>query len=254
MKSTNSSWRSDTTQIHAQLNDISLHVINDFAAIGYAVPTLKGSDHRQLGGKQRDDYKPIAVLGPGTGLGLGLGLCTVIPRKNGPVVIEAEGGHADFAPVDAQEIKVLKILQQQFGRVCYERLLSGADILSIYQALAKFAKRQAVHELPEEGYQAVIGGGDSPAMKTLQLFCRVLGSFAGNVALTLGAKGSVFIAEGIARKILSIQELSGFRSRFESKGRPRSFLADIPVYVVTAEDIGLQGAAIYLANNPPKHS
>ena len=243
LKFTNSPWEIDANGIKAQLDGSPLHIINDFAAVGYATTTLHPDDYAQLGGGAGNPAKPVAVLGPGTGLGV----CAVVPCQERSVVLEAEGGHADYAPVDAQEIAVLNILLQRFGRVSYERLLSGAGILSTYQALAELALREPVHERPEDVYQAAIGGSDTLAMRTLQMFCRILGSFAGNLALTLGARGGVFIAGGIAPKVLSILQQSEFRNRFESKGRLRSFLADIPVQVITAKDIGLKGAAAYLA-------
>ncbi len=244
LKFTNSPWAIDANDIKAQLDDVPLHIINDFAAVGYATTTLGSGDCTQLGGGKAHSTKPVAVLGPGTGLGV----CAVVPCQGQNVVIEAEGGHADYAPVDAQEIAVFNILLQRFGRVSYERLLSGAGILSTYQALAELALRQPAHERPEDVYQAAIDGSDTLAMRTLHLFCRILGSFAGNLALTLGARGGVFIAGGIAPKVLSILQQSEFRNRFESKGRLRGFLADIPVQVITAKDIGLKGAAAYLAH------
>lgn len=243
LKFTNSPWEIDANGIEAQLDGAPLHIINDFAAVGYATTRLSPVDYLQLGGGAGNPTKPVAVLGPGTGLGV----CAVVPCQEHKVVIEAEGGHADYAPVDAQEIAVLNILLQRFGRVSYERLLSGAGILSTYQALAELALREPVHERPEDVYQAAMDGSDTLAMRTLQLFCRILGSFAGNLALTLGARGGVFIAGGIAPKVLSILQQSEFRNRFESKGRLRGFLADIPVQVITAKDIGLKGAAAYLA-------
>ena len=190
-------WEIDANGIKAQLDVSPLHIINDFAAVGYATTTLHPNDYAQLGGGAGNPAKPVAVLGPGTGLGV----CAVVPCQEHSVVLEAEGGHADYAPVDAQEIAVLNILLQRFGRVSYERLLSGAGILSTYQALAELALREPVHERPEDVYQAAIGGSDTLAMRTLQMFCRILGSFAGNLALTLGARGGVFIAGGIAPKV-----------------------------------------------------
>ena len=214
LKFTNSPWVIDASDIKAQLDEVPLHIINDFAAVGYATTALAPNDYLQLGGGVAHPAKPVAVLGPGTGLGV----CAVVPCQGQFVVIEAEGGHADYAPVDAQEIAVLNILLQRFGRVSYERLLSGAGILSTYQALAELALREPAHERPEDVYQAAIDGSDTLAMRTLQLFCRILGSFAGNLALTLGARGGVFIAGGIAPKVLSILQQSEFRNRFESKG------------------------------------
>lgn len=243
LKFTNSSWEIDADAIAQQLHGAPVHVINDFAAVGYAALGLTESDWHQLGGGTGVPGQPIAVLGPGTGLGV----CGVVRHGDTATVIAAEGGHADFAPVDAQEIAILDIMIRRFGRVSYERLLSGAGILSTYQALAELAQREPTHTRPEDVYAAAISGTDTLAMRTLHVFCRVLGAFAGNLALTLGARGGVFIAGGIAHKVLQIIKQSEFRNRFESKGRLRSFLTPIPVYVVTAADIGLRGAANYLA-------
>lgn len=243
LKFTNSSWEIDAAAIAGHLGGVPVHVINDFAAVGYASIGLTPSDWHQLGGDSGVSDQPIAVLGPGTGLGV----CGVVRHGGTATVIAAEGGHADFAPVDAQEIAILNIMIRRFGRVSYERLLSGAGILSTYQALAELAQREPAHARPEDVYTAAISGTDTLAMRTLHVFCRVLGAFAGNLALTLGARGGVFIAGGIAPKVLEIIKQSEFRSRFESKGRLRSFLMPIPVYVVTAADIGLRGAANYLA-------
>lgn len=239
---TNSSWEIDADAIARQLGGVHVHVINDFAAVGYATLDLGLADCYQLGGQSGVPGQPIAVMGPGTGLGV----CGVFHQGNMATVVPAEGGHADFAPVDAQEIAILNIMTQRFGRVSYERLLSGAGILSTYQALAQLAHREPLHGRPEDVYAAAMSGSDTLAMRTLHVFCRVLGAFAGNLALTLGARGGVYIAGGIAPKVLEIIKQSDFRNRFESKGRLRSFLTPIPVYVVTAPDVGLHGAATYL--------
>ena len=239
---TNSAWQVDTADLAHHLGDIPLFVINDFAAIGHALSTLESTDCHKLGGALPLHDRPAAVLGPGTGLGV----CTVIPTKPSPTVLAGEGGHADFAPVDTNEISVLRCLMERFDRVSYERLLSGAGMVAIYQALAQLAARSPEHECPEAIYDAAIDGIDALAVETVQLFCRVLGSFAGNTALTVGARGGVFIAGGIPAKILPILAESDFRQRFASKGRMRSYLADIPVYIIKASDIGLRGAAQFL--------
>ena len=239
---TNSAWQVDTADLSHQLGNIPFFVVNDYAAIGYALAALEPTDCHQLGGHLPLADRPCAVLGPGTGLGV----CTVIPTKPSPTVLAGEGGHADFAPVDTKEISVLRYLMERFDRVSYERLLSGAGMLAIYQALAQLAARSPEHECPEDIYDAAIDGTDTLAVETVQLFCRVLGSFAGNIALTLGAQGGVYIAGGIPTKILPLLAESDFRHRFDSKGRMRSYLSDIPVYVVKALDIGLRGAAQFL--------
>ena len=246
---TNSAWSIDTADLSQRLGNAPFFLINDFAAIGYAISALERTDYRQFGGHQALTDQPAAVLGPGTGLGV----CTVVPTQPSPTVLAGEGGHADFAPVDAQEIAVLNCLMERFGRVSYERLLSGAGMLAAYQALAQLASRSPEHLRPEDIYAAAIAGVDTLAMRTVQLFCGVLGSFAGNMALTVGAQGGVYIAGGIATKILPILATSDFRQRFESKGRLRAYLTDIPVYVVTAPDIGLRGAAQFLGTRGQDH-
>ena len=246
---TNSAWSIDTADLSQRLGNVPFFLINDFAAIGYAISALERTDYRQFGGHQALTDQPAAVLGPGTGLGV----CTVVPTQPSPTVLPGEGGHADFAPVDAQEIAVLNCLMERFGRVSYERLLSGAGMLAAYQALAQLASRSPVHQRPEDIYEAATVGVDTLAMRTVQLFCRVLGSFAGNTALTVGARGGVFIAGGIPAKILPILAESDFRHRFDSKGRMRSYLTDIPVYIITASDIGLRGAAQFLGTRGQAH-
>ncbi|MGV6806736.1 MAG: glucokinase [bacterium] len=239
---TNSSWVIDRHQVSAFLEVDRLEIINDFSAIGYATTGLGEGDWHQIGGVAPLPKYPVAILGPGTGLGV----CAVIPTGAGFEIVEGEGGHGDFAPIDAQEVAVFEILSARFGRVSAERLLSGAGILNIYQALATLSGKGAVHSDPSEITSAAIDGVDSLSVRTLQLFCRVLGATAGNLALTLGAKGGVYIAGGIVPRFVRFLEQSEFRNRFESKGRFRAYLADIPARVITKDDLGLHGAAIKL--------
>jgi len=155
---------------------------------------------------------------------------------------------ASNSTVDPQEIAVYEILKARFGRVSSERLLSGAGLLHIYRALAQLANKPVLHEQPEQVHKAAAQGVETLAVNSMQMFCRVLGSFAGNLTLTLGALGGVYIAGGIAPQLISFLESSEFRYRFESKGRFRSYLTDVPVRVVTRADLGLHGAAQFLAN------
>ena len=245
MQFTNSPWRVDRHKVNAQLGGARIDIINDFAAVGYAVSDLHSTDWRQLGGGEGLANAPIVVLGPGTGLGV----CSLVPVGQGFTVVPGEGGHADFAPIDAQEIAVHKILQARFGRVSAERLLSGAGILNIYQSLAQLAGKPPLHAKPEDIHDAALVGIESLAVKSLELFCRVLGSFAGNLALTLGAKGGVYFAGGIAPKLLPFLESTEFRHRFDAKGRFRSYLSDVPVRVVTKDDLGVLGAANKILQN-----
>ncbi|MCB1644970.1 MAG: glucokinase [Pseudomonadales bacterium] len=236
---TNSPWTVNANELAAILGDIKVELINDFAAVGYAVGDLKPQDWHQLGPGSPQPGRPIVVLGPGTGLGV----CTLVPIGSGYQVIEGEGGHVDFAPVDSQELEVLRLLTSRFGRVSVERLLSGEGILNIYQALTSLAGGEAQHTSPSEVTAAAMAGSDSLALEAMEMFARVLGGAAGNLALTLGAKGGVYIAGGIVPRFLAFFENSDLRHRFESKGRFRSYLADIPLRVIVKNDMGLAGAA-----------
>ncbi|MEE4279135.1 MAG: glucokinase [Halieaceae bacterium] len=234
---TNSPWSLDRAEL-SRLLGTTVHLINDFAAVGYGVTELRAEDYFALGGGEAVAGMPIVVLGAGTGLGV----CSLVVVDGRYHVIEGEGGHADFAPVDAQEIAVLQILTRRFGRVSTERLLSGSGIVNIYTAMAELAGRDAVHSEAADITGAALEGVDSLAVRSLELFCRVLGSTAGNLALTLGARGGVYIAGGIAPRFKGFLARSEFRARFEAKGRFSDYLRDIPVRLVTRDNIGLEGA------------
>lgn len=273
---TNSPWRICRAEVSALLGNIDVELINDFAAVGYGITELSSADWRQIGGADALAHRPIAVLGPGTGLGV----CSLIPVSQedgrGYSVVEGEGGHVDFAPVDEDEIAVLKILSKKFGRVSVERLLSGDGLINIYNALAQLVGGAAAPLKASDITRAAVTGAANSecgiderndgkddknaelargqkivaqdamiqkalAQKSLNMFCRILGSVAGNLALTLGARGGVYIAGGIVPRIIDYVEASDFRQRFEAKGRFRSYLAEIPVRIVVKDNLGLHG-------------
>ena len=249
---TNSDWVADRQALSTQLQGCPVTLINDFAAVGYAVTALDASDWVQLGGDSGRPNRPIAVLGPGTGLGV----CSVIQNSSGTFVIEGEGGHADIAPVTDREVSVLRHMRARFGRVSIERALSGDGLLNIYDALAEdslpagssdaASRGNLRYEDPARLTEAALGGTDPLAVTTVETFCEILGAAAGNLALTLGAKGGVYIAGGIPPKILPLLSASRIRDRFEDKGRFREYLGEIPLRVVIKEDLGLAGAVRYL--------
>lgn len=249
---TNSDWVADRQALSTQLQGCPVTLINDFAAVGYAVTALDASDWVQLGGDAGRPNRPVAVLGPGTGLGV----CSVIQNSSGTFVIEGEGGHADIAPVTDREVSVLRHMRARYGRVSIERALSGDGLLNIYDALAEdslpagssdaASRGNLRYEDPARLTEAALGGADPLALTTVETFCEILGAAAGNLALTLGAKGGVYIAGGIPPKILPLLAASRIRDRFEDKGRFREYLAEIPLRVVIKEDLGLAGAVRYL--------
>jgi len=243
---TNSPWQIDRKDVCAILGNADIELINDFLAVGFGVLDLRPTEWRQIGRGEPAVDRPVAVLGPGTGLGV----CSVVPTNGGYLVIGGEGGHVDFAPVDEDEIAVLRILTKRFGRVSAERLLSGGGIQNIYRALvalsSESAAKPAVQEVglktASDITEAALKAMDVFAVRTLEMFCRILGSVAGNLALTLGAQGGVYIAGGIVPRVVEFLEGSGFRRRFESKGRFTRYMEEIPLRVVVKENLGLYGA------------
>lgn len=235
---TNSPWVVNRNEIAEALGGARVELINDFSAVGHGVIDLKPKDWLQIGGTQPVAGRPIVVLGPGTGLGV----CTLVPIGAGYKVLDGEGGHVDFAPVDPQEIAVLEILTRRFGRVSAERLLSGAGIVNIYCALAQLANKPVEYDSPAAITAAALQGVETLASKSLAMFCRILGSQAGSLTLSLGAKGGVYIVGGIVPRFVEFFAKSDFRQRFEAKGRMRPYMAPIPVRVVLKENLGIYGA------------
>lgn len=246
---TNAHWRFSRSDVKRQFAINRLEVINDFTAQAWAVPHLDTHEKYQVAKGQAIANTPIAVIGPGTGMGVS----GLIPVLEGWSALSGEGGHASFAPVNDQEIEVLRVLQKKFGRVSIERLLSGQGLENIYQALAVI-EEVSVPTLAAPAIssaalddEATLEGQGSLERRALTMFCAILGSSAGDIALTLGAWGGVYIGGGIVPQILGFFERSPFRSRFEHKGRFESRIAAIPTFVITAEHPALKGTAAYLS-------
>lgn len=243
---TNHPWRFSCRELRQALRLDRLIVINDFAAIALALPRLKTDERRKLGAGEAVPRAPVAVLGPGTGLGVA-GLVRV-GRRWVPFV--GEGGHADFAPVEAREIAVFERLRRRFDHVSLERILSGPGLVNLYRALGELSEASPAREagLPTAAQiTARARAGDSPLCReTIEVFCDVLAATAGNVALTLGARGGVYIAGGIVPKLGPLIDEGRFRRRFEAKGRLGGYLAPIPTYLVAAAEPALVGLAALL--------
>ena len=239
---TNSPWVIDRRDLAHTLQLDTVRVINDFEAIGYASASFAEADWVQLGDGQALAEKPIAVLGPGTGLGV----CGVISAQGAITVIPGEGGHVDFAPVGDEEMEILRLLLTRYRRVSAERLLSGAGLQNIYWALTEMHGSQERHASPADISAAALAGDDPVASESLAVFCRVLGGVAGNLALTFGARGGVYIAGGIVPRVLEFVRRSDFRERFLAKGRFRDYLNDMPTRIVTRDNPGLFGALRFI--------
>ena len=246
---TNSHWNFTVAELSQRFAFSNFKVINDFAAVAYAVPYLSTEDRLNLQSPQPivfDDPKhdQYAVLGAGTGLGI-----SGIKRHRGKFIdIATEGGHCSFAPLNDLEQELLNVLKKQFSRVSNERLLSGPGLLSIYRAVAEIYGQEPINT-SSAGIicQGALDGVDELRVKSFELFCNIFGSVAGDVALMLGATGGVLLAGGIAPKYTDFLIASDFRKRFEDKGRYRNYMEQIPSEIIIRDNPGLMGAAICLA-------
>jgi len=226
---TNGRWHFDAGALRTELRLGTVELVNDFAAQAHAVPALGEADLVRVGGGQAETTAPVAVIGPGTGLGV----AGLIPHPGGPTVLVTEGGHVTMAPADAEEGRLLDALRQRFGHVSAERVLSGAGLVNLYRAIADVEARDVPERNPEEITCAAQAGECPTSLRALDAFCAMLGTVAGNLALSFGAKGGVYISGGIVPRIVDHFVGSGFRARFEAKGRFAGYLAEIPIFVVT---------------------
>jgi len=246
---TNLPWSVDADDISQQCGIAAVRLINDFEAVGYGIEALADRDIATLQIGRPEAKGPRAVLGAGTGLGV----CLVVPGGEHYQVIATEGGHVDFAPTDELQMGLLRFLQGLFGHVSYERILSGPGLVNIYQFLQSAgAHRPAAdlaHALHTDGAaaaisQAALAGHDSCARAALQLFINIYGAQAGNLALTVLARGGVYLAGGIAPRVLAELKSGEFMRAFCAKGRFAELLSMIPVHVVLNPQVGLMGAAL----------
>jgi glucokinase len=233
---TNHCWRFSIGALKASLALRTLLVVNDFAALAMSLPHLREEQRERIGGGAELAGKPIGLIGPGTGLGVS----GVIPCGGRWIALAGEGGHASFAPVTKQEMKILQALWEEYGHVSAERLLSGMGLELIHRALS--GQRLPAAEITARA----LDGGSIACRETVDTFCAVLGSVAGNVALTLGATGGMYIGGGIVPRLGRLFAASRFRERFEGKGRLSGYLARIPTWLIVEEYPALRGVAAML--------
>lgn len=226
---TNSAWRFSIEGLRADLGLDRLVAINDFEAVAQALPALGPADRRQIGGGEPEPGRALAVLGPGTGLGVS----GLLPAGDGWSAISGEGGHVTMAAFDEREDAVLAHLRQRFRHASAERVLSGMGLTNLYETLARIDGVDPVSRDPAAVTEAAIARADPHCEEALAMFCGMLGTVAGNLALTLGARGGVYIAGGIVPKLGGLFDTSAFRARFEAKGRFATYLRDVPTYVIT---------------------
>ncbi len=243
---TNSAWGFSRAGLQAALALEALLLLNDFEALALSLPRLGASQQRVFGQTDRTItavVAPMGVLGPGTGLGVG----SVVPSASGWVALPGEGGHVTLAAADDFEAELLRYTRRTFAHVSAERYLSGVGLPTLHEAVAAVmgtpvAAPLAAPAIIERG----LSGSDVACAQTIDVFCAMLGGVAGNLAVTIGARGGVFIGGGIAPRLGERFFASRFRERFEAKGRFADYLARIPTALITDTQAALSGAALAL--------
>jgi glucokinase len=244
---TNHPWHFSIEVLRCALSFDALVVVNDFLAIAESIPFLKAGERRKIGGNRGMSRAPIAVVGPGTGLGVG----ALVPDEDvGELgmlwhAIATEGGHATMASTNEREDAVIQYIRGRHSHVSAERCLSGGGLVNLYRALAKIEHTEAP-ELTPPAITRRAQKGDRLACEAVAMFCAMLGSTAGNLALIYGAVGGVYIAGGIVPKLGQLFDTKLFRERFIDKGRYRRYLTPIPTYVITHPLPALIGLAALL--------
>ncbi len=245
---TNSHWVVRPALIRERLNVDDFVVVNDFGAVAHAVAQAGADQFRHLCGPESDlpDSGVISVIGPGTGLGV-----AQLLRGDGRYqVVETEGGHIDFAPLDGFEDGLLAMLRRRMRRVSVERIASGGGLASLYEALAAIEGRSVEARDDKALWTAALAGSDSLAVAALDRFCMTLGSVAGDIALAQGAH-AIVIAGGLGARLAGHLPQSGFGTRLAAKGRFEPMMRALPVKLITLAEPGLFGAAAAYAREHP---
>ncbi len=239
---TNHSWSFSKKALQAALGLTQLYVINDFSAVAHSLPMLEGKQVLQIGKGTSVDDANIAVFGPGTGLGVK----HLTVTDSGWKTLDGEGGHVDFAPTTETDIVIWRYLKNKLGRVSAEDVISGRGLVNIYTALNEDKKLGLSTLTPAQISTAAIENSCALCVETLSVFCRLMGSFAGNIAMNVAAHGGVYIGGGIVSRFTDFLKSSEFRSYFEAKGVVKNYIENIPTYVILEPDHGLIGAYAYM--------
>jgi glucokinase len=244
---TNSSWQFSISGFQKALSLERCLVINDFTALALSLPILKPTDVRAIGSGSAVVGSTIALLGPGTGLGVS----GLVPDSDGHcTALAGEGGHVTLAANDDSQANLLGILRKKFQHVSAERVLSGAGLVNLYQAVCAMQGCIARDLQPADVTDGAIAGTDAQCALAVRYFTQFLGNVAANLALTLGSHGGVYIGGGIVPRLGASFDDALFRESFEDKGRYRDLLAAIPVWVITASTPALLGASHALDTLP----
>ncbi|MEA3130217.1 MAG: glucokinase, partial [Paraburkholderia sp.] len=240
---TNHDWSFSIEATRRALGFDTLLVVNDFTALAMALPGLTDAQRVQVGGGARRPNSVIGLLGPGTGMGVS----GLIPADDRWIALGSEGGHATFAPSDEREDIVLQYARKKWSHVSFERVAAGPGIEVIYRALAGRDKKRVAANVDTIEIVKRAMEGEPLAAESVDVFCGILGTFAGNIAVTLGALGGIYIGGGVVPRLGEFFARSSFRKRFEAKGRFEAYWQSVPTYVITAEYPAFLGVSAILA-------
>lgn len=239
---TNLDWVIDSEAISAETGIPKVRLVNDFAAVGHGLGVLEAGGRATLQAGEPVPHAPRLALGAGTGLGV----VQTAWFEGRYRAMASEGGHISFAPTDALQMRLLSFLQSIYGRVSVERILSGPGITLLYRFCWNEAGTPGTAPVltAAEITDAALEGHDGVAVRSLNLFARIFGQTAGDLALVAQCLGGVYLAGGIAPKILPLLKQGAFLEGFRDKGRFSAWMERVSVYVVLDEDVGLKGAAL----------
>lgn len=243
IRMTNYHWQFSIGDMRERLGFDNLVVVNDFTALAMSLPSLLPHQRRQVGGGSPEPRSVHGLIGAGSGLGVS----GLIPADNGWIALGTEGGHASFSPHDEREVHILQYAWRHFPHVSFERLLSGPGLELIYRALADRAGLPEEHLPATEISRRALEDNDALCREVIDAFCVIMGTAAGNLAVTQGAFGGIYIGGGIVPRLGRHFDQSGFRARFEDKGRFTEYMRGIPTYVITDEEATFMGASVILA-------
>ena len=243
LRMTNTAWAFSIEATRQQLGLQELRMLNDWEAMALAAPTFAPHELLALGGGEAVANAPRGLLGAGTGLGVS----SLVRARSGEwVPIAGEGGHVSLSPGTAREADVLRVLWQRWPHVSAERVISGMGLENLHAALTELDGAPAQALSAADITQRALAGQDPRCLEAVETMCVLLGRVAGNLALTLGARGGIYLGGGVLGHLRAYLPRSGFRAAFEDKGRFADYLRRIPVWFIEAEQPALRGAAMAL--------